>query len=273
MNDVFTSRTLIALAGLSGFASLALQVLWIRMFSQVLHNSVYSYSAILAVFLIALAFGGAIARELARRQVVAQWFLPSLLTLTALLVAASPLIFYSLTNGASYIGGDEDFRGYLVQIFLKITLVIGIPTLVIGILLPYLFKLAEAGQTGPGETVGRLVTINTVGAILGSIVAGFILLDWIGLWSSLKVIAVLYIVAAIWLLIEYPTRAIASKLVTVAGVLLLFTVLDVSKLPAVKIDTERKKETLLKVWEGADATVAVVRRKGHLRTKLTTGIR
>jgi len=36
----------------------------------------------------------------------------------------------------------------------------------------------------------------------------------------------------------------------------------------VKIDPLNKNETLLKVWEGADATVAVVRRDGHLRTKL-----
>lgn len=261
-------RTLTVLAWLSGFASLALQVLWIRMFAQVLHNSVYTYSAILAVFLIALALGGAIARELARRQVIAFGFLPSLLTLTALMVAASPNLFHFLTNSGSYIGGDESFTGYLFQIFSVVAMTIGVPTMVIGVLLPYLFKLAENGHTGPGETVGRLVTVNTVGAILGSVAAGFILLDWIGLWSSLKAIATIYIAAALWLLIEHQARNIAIKLVPIIGLLLLVTVLDSSKLPLVKIDAIGKNETLLKVWEGADATVAVVRRKGHLRTKL-----
>jgi len=268
ISATFAPTTLTVLAWISGFASLALQVLWIRMFAQILHNSVYSYAAILSVFLIALALGGAIARELARRQIIAHWFLPVLLTLTSLLVAASPVLFHWLTDGGAYIGGDEDFTGYLIQIFSLVSMVIGVPTTVIGILLPYLFKLAERGNTGPGETVGRLVTVNTVGAILGSIAAGFILLEWIGLWSSLKAIATIYCVAALWLLVEHPTKNIATKLAPIVGMLLLVTVLDASRLPLVRIDPIGKNETLLKVWEGADATVAVVRRDGHLRTKL-----
>ena len=58
------------------------------------------------------------------------------------------------------------------------------------------------------------------------------------------------------------------KLVPVVSVLLLVTVLNTSKLPVVKIKQDGDQETLLKVWEGADATVAVVQRNGFLRTKL-----
>ena len=264
---IVTLKTLSILAWLSGFTALALQVLWIRMFAQVLHNSVYTYSAILATFLIALALGGAIARELARRQIIGHWVLPSLLTVTALLVGASPLVFHFLTDGSTYITGNEGFVGYLFQIFSIVFIVIGIPTISLGIVLPYLFKVAESGGAGPGETVGRLVTVNTIGAILGSIVAGFILLDWIGLWSSIKVMATLYFLAAFWLLIKRPSENFIIKLVPVIGLIVLSIFLDASKLPLVKIDTG-KKDTLLKVWEGADATVAVVRRDGHLRTKL-----
>lgn len=267
-NKVKALSNLKTLACLSGFASLALQVLWVRMFAQVLHNSVYTYSAILTVFLIALALGGVVARELARRHMVARGFLPLLLTLSTILVAASPMLFHSLTGGGVYIGGDENFTAYLFEIFWLVSLVIGLPTLVIGILLPYLFKLAESSSTGPGETVGRLVTINTVGAISGSIAAGFILLNWIGLWASIKAIAALYVIAAFWLVIERPPQSKLIKFAPIVATLLLITVLDTSKLPIVSIDPDRNNETLLKVWEGADATVAVVRRNGHLRTKL-----
>ena len=54
----------------------------------------------------------------------------------------------------------------------------------------------------------------------------------------------------------------------VGVLLMLLTVLDTSRLPVVRIDAAGKNETLLKVWEGADATVAVVQRDGHLRTKM-----
>ena len=280
--DVYTNdknHTLTALAWVSGFASLALQVLWVRMFAQVLHNSVYTYSAILAVFLIALSFGGAIARELARRNIVSNRVLPILLSITALLIAASPMVFYWLTNGGSYIVGDDGFVAYLFQIFSLVVIVIGLPTLVMGVLLPYLFKLAEGQQTSPGETVGKLVTVNTLGAILGSVAAGFILLDWIGLWSSLKAIALIYlgsafVLLATWLIKNKSHKTRSNSWTTflpfitpVLTLALLFSVFDSSKLPIVKIN-ESKSETLLKVWEGADATVAVVSRDGHLRTKL-----
>jgi len=49
---------------------------------------------------------------------------------------------------------------------------------------------------------------------------------------------------------------------------MLITLMDTNQLPVVRIDAVGKNETLLKVWEGADATVAVVRRDGHLRTKM-----
>ena len=285
-----SSQTLSVLACLSGFASLALQVLWVRMFAQVLHNSVYSYSAILSVFLIALALGGAIARHLASRKIDVNWFLPVLLSLAALLVGVSPVLFHFLTNGIAYFGSDESFIEYLLHIFLLTATVIGPPTIVIGILLPYLFKLAESGHRGAGETVGRLVTINTIGAIIGSFAAGFIMLSWLGLWSSLRAIALLYVFASFWFLLvrQAPSLAkstskktisqnskfkdIAAKvmpigMMPIAAILMLFTILNTSQLQVVKIATS-KNETLLKVWEGADATVAVVRQDGHLRTKL-----
>ncbi len=74
------------LAFASGFTALALEVLWTRMFSQVLHNSVYSFSAILTTFLIALALGSALAHALCRLNV------RPMLALSGLLRAHSKII-------------------------------------------------------------------------------------------------------------------------------------------------------------------------------------
>lgn len=264
----YSPREWHALAALSGFTALALQVLWIRMFAQVLQNSVYTYAAILTVFLLALAIGGTIARACARQQFDAKWFVPLLLTATGLLVAISPLLFHAMGGARGYVGGDADFAGYLVEIAWLSSTVIGIPVCMIGVLLPYLFKLAESGHHGPGEAVGRLVTTNTVAAIAGSIAAGFLLLDWLGLWSSLRLMAALYLTAAIWLLLRHSPENRWLHATPLAGMLLLTTLLDTSRLPTVRIDPIKRQETLLKVWEGADATVAVVRQGVFLRTKL-----
>src|SRR2546429_44468 len=51
----------------SGALGLGLEVLWIRLFAQVLHSSVYSFAAVALVFLLALAAGAALSALLLRR--------------------------------------------------------------------------------------------------------------------------------------------------------------------------------------------------------------
>src|SRR5262249_62360691 len=55
-----------ALAFGSGAATLALEVLWTRMFAQVLQNSAYTFALVLTVFLVALGLGAGLARALMR---------------------------------------------------------------------------------------------------------------------------------------------------------------------------------------------------------------
>ena len=82
---------LAAVAGLSGVFALGLEVLWTRMFAQVLQNSVYTFSTVLVVFLAALATGSAVANRLCRLRAAPARVLWMLLTLSGLGVAATPL--------------------------------------------------------------------------------------------------------------------------------------------------------------------------------------
>src|SRR5205823_2708787 len=70
--DVPTASTvapvrLRVLAAASGALGLGLEVLWIRLFAQVLHNSVYSFAAVALVLLLALAAGAGLAAILLGR--------------------------------------------------------------------------------------------------------------------------------------------------------------------------------------------------------------
>ena len=267
--SVLHSHTaMVLIASLSGFTTLALQVLWIRMFAQVLHNSVYSYATILAVFLLALAAGGVVARWVAARDYNPTHVLPIALATSALLAALSPIVFASLTNGGTYIGGQASLVGYIGEIAWLVFVCIGIPMVVIGSLLPYLFKLSEDGIYAPGETVGRLVTWNTLAGIVGSVAAGFLLLQWLGLWTSIFLMAFLYLASAVWLASQLLQKTYWPAGITAITAILLFTIADPRQLPTVRIDTERRGEKLLQVWEGSDATVAVIEQDGFLRTKL-----
>jgi spermidine synthase len=70
----------------AGALGLGLEVFWTRLFAQVLHNSVYSFTAVALVFLLAIAMGAALAAFLLRRAA------PATVAATALVTAAGGTI-------------------------------------------------------------------------------------------------------------------------------------------------------------------------------------
>lgn len=83
-----------ALFALSGFTALLLQLAWVRLFGLVLGSSVYSFSAVLGIYLLGLGLGNAaIAPLLARRAVAPWWF--ALIQLGIVLSAAAGIHAYA----------------------------------------------------------------------------------------------------------------------------------------------------------------------------------
>ncbi len=257
-----TAPRLVVTAVASGALALALEVLWTRMFQQVLQNSVYTFSIILVTFLVALSVGAFVARRIARER-IDPWVALTLLVTTAGIGAlATPFLFFQITDGMRYLGSGEQWSAYVVSVFSAAALVLLVPGVAVGAVFPYLLRVGErSGQ--PGRVVGRLSALNTAGAIVGSLVTGFVLLGAIGLWASLLVVAGAYFVLAAWLALAASRRMI---LVPVAGLVLALTVANPSALPGVRLNQET--ETLLASWEGPDGFVGVIERNGSRRIKI-----
>ena len=246
---------------LSGALSLGMQVLWIRMFVQVLQNSTYTFSAVLVVFLSALAIGALLVRLIISR-------IPANLnTLLVLMVAAgiacltTPLVFVEWTDGLRYLGDQGTLASYLGQVFFTVGVIVGIPTVLMGMVLPYLYRYAEVINESPGTTLGRLNSWNTTGAVFGPLIASFLLLPTLGLWTSVLLLGLVYL--AVPLVLFDGTRDRVAVVTTVA-MLLVFA--NPTTLPLVRINADT--EQLLALWEGPDGTVAVVERDGKRRIKL-----
>jgi len=244
------------LAFLSGFLTLGLEVLWTRMFSQVLQNSVYTFSTILVTFLVALAIGAKLAHGLIRRQFGAVPVLFALMAASAILVVLSPLLFSWLNDGVDYLGGKRSWGAYMAVVFASAGAVMLLPGIIMGSIFPYLIKLSEHFDFGPGQTVGKLAAINTFGAVLGSLCAGFLLLELFGLWSS--IVAGIYLLAAISIATHLAKRRLAYTAVVTISIPVILISVYASDIPLVKIDADNKKEKIIRVWEGSAAHVAVV---------------
>ena len=254
-------------AVVSGFATLGLEVLWVRMFAQVLQNSVYTFSAILTVFLLALALGSVLANLLCRSSLRPPTVLFWLLTLAGLLVGITPFVFYRTTSGLELLGPGMGWSEYIASVFGLVLLVLLIPVAVIGTVFPYLMKLSEGWMRSAGRTIGRLSSANTAAAIIGSLAAGFFLLDKIGLWASIRLMTMVYFVLAVIVAFVAMRSQRYLTVIPLLGMALFAGFLTYSKYGVVHMDSENQEE-ILQVWEGSHGTVAVVRQGEVLRTKL-----
>jgi len=261
---------LTAICFMSGFGVLALEVLWTRMFALVLENSVYTFAAILVVVLCCLAVGSLISSVLARMKWPPNLVLTILLGLSGLSIALTPTVFMEVTDSFKFLAVKATWGEFVFLIFKKCLLTIGPPALILGTVFPYLLKTMERYTTSPGRSLGRLATINTLGAVLGSLVCAFLFLELFGMWWSMHIIAGIYLLMAVGMPVAGGRAGIAIKGISVAGLVLLFTVLNPSQLPATGVLEGREDEVTLKTWEGSDATVSVVRGKDGISIKINS---
>ena len=251
------------LAVASGALTIALEIAWLRMFAQVLDNSVYAFSAIIVVALAAFALAALVVDRLGHRSHEAGWMAVALAACAALM-ALQPRIFIALTGDLAPVQGDS-WPAYVTRIFGMSALFVGVPAFVAGLVFPSLLRSARAAASA-GATVGRLVALNTGGAIGGSLITTFVLLPSFGLWVTFALIALVYagLAAKIgWLREARARRSLVFAAAAAAAVISLAS----PTLPRVRLDAARG-ERVLGVWEGSHGTVAVTEAAGGRALRL-----
>jgi len=249
---------LASMAFASGALVLALEVLWTRMLAQVHENSIYSFAVVLAVFLAGLAGGAALARVLMRRRRDPLTVLGFAWVVAGVLVFGSSALFYFLTDGLRYVNESGARANLLTLGYAAATMLA--PTLLAGMILPLLIELTGAERAGePGELLGRLLSVNTAGAIAGPLLATYFLLPGLGLWVSIGGVGLVMVAAGEVALAgrEGRRRASVRRLAVSAVLAALALGANPFALPRVRIE-ERSGERLLQLDEGSHGIVAVV---------------
>jgi spermidine synthase len=188
-HDRLAVRAVLAGTGLSGFCALAYELLWTRMLNLFLNNNVYSFTAVLATFLAGIALGSLVYSTLlsgTRRPVA---LFAALQLGIALWAWATPFLF-GLLQGALFSRQSDALT------LAKTSVVMIAPTVLMGIALPLAVGICRRGPRLEGTTVGTVYAVNTVGSILGSFAAGFVLVPHVGLHRGLVIVVGLNLLAA-----------------------------------------------------------------------------
>ena len=203
------------LACASGFGTLALQVLFTRMFALVFHNSTYTFGVVVAVFLAALA-GGAAAASFLQRYVRVERLAGISTGVGAILTLVAVIVFVQYTQ-LSYFSSGASFAGYIFGAFGLVGGSIGPAIFCLGMLLPLVWAMAGVDGSA-GTVVGKLTSLNTLGAAAGAIVASYFLLVYVGLWQSIVLIGGLFLLCAIVLLLTINHRKLSAAFAIVFAI-------------------------------------------------------
>lgn len=250
-------RLVATLAFASGALTIGLEMIWLRMFAQVLDNSVYAFSAITVIALVAFALAALAVDRIALRTAPARW-MSFVLVAGAAAVALQPTLFVAFTGELAQVQ-SEGWLEYVAHIFGMGVLFVGVPGLVVGLLFPWLLK-ATHDALAAGAAAGRLIAVNTAGAIAGSLLTAFVFLPQLGLWTTCALVAVVYGALAVW--VASVSRARSGRVVVIGlAILAAGVALTSARLPRVRLDGARS-ERILDVWESSHGTVAVTEGTG-----------
>jgi len=262
-------RAVLIVFALSGFASLALEVIWFRVLVLLVRPTVYGFAMMLAVLLAGIGAGSYIVAPLLKRR--RQWML-ILAVLELLLAVVSvlsiellvfhPVLVKRLTPAIASV-----FPEYLAFSMVASFLTILPSSLILGLAFPIGLRLWTGGRDDRGShaarRLGLFYSLNLSGSIVGSLAAGFLLLPALGSRASLIAVAAVVLLSGLALLAfsgaSRPTRlALASgfSVVFFACTALITDPFDLF------LKLRYPNHTVLWREEGVQATVSINREPG-----------
>lgn len=270
---------LLAAVTVSGFVSFSYEVLWTRLLEFRFKSTVYAFSTMLTAFLLGLGLGGALV-GLVRRNVrsSAYWRIFGYME-AAIGVAGMAGVFLLLAPRIPY----HSFAGQaLAHLAVSVAIMI-VPTVLMGAAFPIACHLFAAGVERTGRSVGSIYAFNTIGAVSGALVTGFVLVGALGTQRSLTLVSFLMVASGSIILIARAPGAEAAtgrralaRVRAVAPIwiiaLLVFVVTPAALLPkyflahqSIALANRGKDVSLIGYGEGAEGVVVVSELKGQYK--------
>jgi predicted membrane-bound spermidine synthase len=208
---------ILSAAFLSGATLLALEVVWFRFLQLFVYGTSFIFAAMLAVVLLGIGVGGLIAGGWLGRDPRGHRVAPLVAVAAAIAVVVTYATFDPRVHGAAY---NVTNIGAAFWLFIRLML----PTSVLSGVLFTMLGAAQRQACGEAsEAAGKLTLANTLGAVVGALLVGFVLLPGIGIEKTLFVSMLSYgVVALLARTVRPPTRDGSYRRVGQIGAVALY---------------------------------------------------
>lgn len=249
-------RLVLIVFALSGFAALALEIVWFRLLVLFIEVTTYAFTTMLAVVLLGIAAGSYLIAPFMRRQ----WNWLKVLAVLELAIALVSLLSLAAL-GMFYGSISGDVETGRIGPMIAVSCILVLPAaLLMGVAFPIGLRLWAGGGARSGEHVAVFYSVNVAGAILGSLAGGFVLLPQLGSRGSLICSSVISLISGLLLLASLERF---PKIAGPGAVVVFVLVSTVLPDPfAVALEHRYRGEELIWKEEGIQTTVSLHRRNG-----------
>jgi spermidine synthase len=274
---IWTGKLALWVVAISGFCALAYEVLWTRVLTLFLGSTTYAFTTMLSAFLCGIAIGSFIMARLidVRKDVLI------ILSAVQIGIALSALLMIPVYGRLYSIGAAFTKPGwwnFLTSRFALSFSVMLVPTILMGMTLPLVSKIYTRSLSNIGQSIGNVYSINTIGSILGSFLAGFILIPYVGIQRTIILIAFINATAgaivAVMRVTQLPSETGQRPFLKVIPLGIAILAVIISSI-AIDVDQPLTRFTaifkglsdmkLLFYQEGIDASVTVVEDEQGMR--------
>ena len=209
--------------GFSGWCALTYQIAWNRILSLLLGSSIYAFSLILTTFILGLGLGTMVFSHMVNKiknPLVVFGFLQIGIGVSA--IAMIPLFEHiPFINRWIYQNWNMEFATIQWSVFLVIFCFLFVPTFFMGGQFPVVVRLVVRKLGTLGHSIGKVYASNTVGTIIGSFLAGFVLIPWIGVQNTILVAVGLNLLVGTMVLIFSADLTLTSKIYVLPAILIV----------------------------------------------------
>ena len=209
--------------GFSGWCALTYQIAWNRILSLLLGSSIYAFSLILTTFILGLALGTMVFSHMVNKfknPLVVFGFLQIGIGVSA--IAMIPLFEnIPFINRWVYQNWNMEFATIQWSVFLVIFCFLFVPTFFMGGQFPVVVRLVVRKLGTLGHSIGKVYASNTVGTIIGSFLAGFVLIPWIGVQNTILVAVGLNLFVGTIVLVFSADLTLNSKIYVLPAILVV----------------------------------------------------
>jgi spermidine synthase len=203
---------------LSGATGLVYELLWVRLLYQSFGSTIQSVTTVVAAYMGGLGLGAWLVGRRADRHAHPAWLYGRLEILIGLFGLVSPFVLRLAQLGYIALAGGlpEGSAGSIALRFGLAGLVLLVPTTLMGATLPVLTRaFSGADRTRLRPSLGRLYGLNTLGAVLGAALAGFFLIERVGIRASLWGTALVSLtIGLVALRLPDPRRGVVEEAAT-----------------------------------------------------------